>query len=137
MIGKHAAVPSGCTVDGARDPDGQALHSAGERELVGCFNDEVDVVSLHRVVDNAEIDAVAAGVQRGSHCFDDVAAAKPGSILADAPHCMHRKPCSVCRPLLVRNAFQTTLGLAPCSLPTPAPSVQIELPRAFHLDWGL
>jgi len=41
-------------IDGSRDADGETLDAAREAIPIVCFDDEMDVVGLHRVVQETE-----------------------------------------------------------------------------------
>src|SRR5207244_4500318 len=45
--------------------DRKALDRAGERARVGCLDHEMDVVALHRELDDADVEAIATFPERG------------------------------------------------------------------------
>ena len=47
-VTKHVALSMDDTVDGSRETYGEAGHSAREGHFVGCFDDQMYVVGLHR-----------------------------------------------------------------------------------------
>jgi hypothetical protein len=75
-IGEDLSAPPQRAVDRACAADGKALHSARQRSCVFGFDDQVQVVSLDRVVDEAEAEAVPGSVERTLESAPDVRAAQ-------------------------------------------------------------
>src|SRR4051812_8932479 len=63
-VREHGAVPARERVEPPRKPDGQTLHAARKRGLVFRLDDEVQVVALDGVVDDAHAEALACIAQR-------------------------------------------------------------------------
>ena len=53
-VGKHAATAPHDAVEPLGHPDAESLHALAEHALVGRLANEVDVVALDRVVDDAK-----------------------------------------------------------------------------------
>ena len=56
---EHRPAAPADAVHGAGETGADALHAAGERVLAVCFDDQVHVVALERVVHDAEAAALA------------------------------------------------------------------------------
>lgn len=54
----HRTTPRPLAIEGARAPPGEALEAANERARGVAFHDQVEMIGLHREVENAEGRAV-------------------------------------------------------------------------------
>ena len=73
------------SVQGAGDADQQALHATGEGYTVLGFDDEVEVIGLHRVVQKAKAEALRALAKRGAQLRQRRLAAQARQAF-DQPH---------------------------------------------------
>jgi hypothetical protein len=60
-VGEDFAVSLHHAVERASHADGETLHTPAERALILGLDEEVDMISLHRVMNEAKAEAIAAG----------------------------------------------------------------------------
>ena len=53
-IAEHVSFATGYAIDGPREPNRESSHTPRERNLVVAFDDQVNVIRLHREVDYAK-----------------------------------------------------------------------------------
>jgi hypothetical protein len=70
-IYEHSPASAGDPVNGPGEPRANGFHAAAERIAIVRFDDEVRVVAEERVVDEAEVVAVASGRERAFDLADD------------------------------------------------------------------
>ncbi|HEX9573874.1 MAG TPA: hypothetical protein VF994_07235 [Myxococcales bacterium] len=121
-----------CAVYSLRDPDRQALDSAGERNRIARLDDEVQVVRLHGKMDEPEAVALATLADAGCDHAEAGAGAKLRCLGTNARGHVDRVPCRECGPADVWHASSGFLR-TPCPRPVSAasavPQVEPELPR--------
>jgi len=66
-LGEDAPPPPELTVQRSRDSDRERRQPAGQRALVVCFHEQVEMVALHREVHDSEAPAALAGPERPPH----------------------------------------------------------------------
>lgn len=63
-VGEDLAAAFGRAIDCAGQPDGEALHASGQRSAVAGLDNEMQMVSLHRVVEQSKAETVFASDER-------------------------------------------------------------------------
>ena len=63
-VREHRTAPSRQRIEALRDANGQPLHSAGQALRAFCLDDEMNVISLNRIVDDAHPEAVFRPLKR-------------------------------------------------------------------------
>jgi hypothetical protein len=126
-------------VEPARDPGGEPLHAAGEPLRIAGLDDQVQMIPLHRKVNEAKAVALLRGGKGAPDGAEGAAAAQVPDMGQDA----HRDVRGVMRrqggAALVRDARAGTGGLATCAFALAAPGAEVEseLPCASHLESAL
>jgi hypothetical protein len=130
VVGKDCALAAHHAVQRLRDAHAKALHSASERPLVVRLDDEVKVVPLHRKVDQAEAEAIAAAREALRDPRKAATRSQIPDVRKDSPRNLHGMVGRERWPSTVRNLAQL-LRLAftapTLSFPSAAPGRQMQL----------
>jgi hypothetical protein len=131
------ASPAEDAIHRARDPSTQRSHAAAERLLALGFDQEMDVVSLDRVLDQPEGSALGGGAEGALDLTDEPAIAQGGQTSANADGCMARRDPREGLPTEVRHRRLSPIGLSTCSGAPPTPAshrlkIERELTTAPH-----
>ncbi len=129
------------TVQGARRARGEALQATNERFARRCFDDQVDVIGLHREVNHTKVVAVRAG-KRQRERFEGGQRPKRGKLRPGADGHQNREARLVRGPRRVSllRAKGRRLPSRAGSATSPGngcwkPKLQLRTP--CHLDWAL
>ena len=121
-VGENAAAPTGDAIDGVGEARADRHHAASEGVLVARFDNQMRVIALERVVDQAEPGPDAAGSKRALDRMDDRHCPKRWQTRSnpDRDVCRHgfaeRLPSGVRQPG-IRARLATGAGTA--TAPTP------------------
>lgn len=137
-IGEDPAFSAHQPVQPAGDPDRETLQAASQSRCVRCLDDQVKMVALHREVDEAETEPVAAACK----CLGQESKA---AAAAEVPYVRHHSPGHVDGVVLrqsracdVWNAWARTMRFAarafPLASPSPERQRQLLRFRGRHLD---
>ena len=69
-VNKDLAAAAGGPVDRVGNADAQALHAAGEALGAFCLDEQVQVISLHREVHDADAEPLLSFADRGEDCLE-------------------------------------------------------------------
>lgn len=103
-VGPDRAAALERAVDGARGADGESLHAARQRVVVGGLDDQVEVIRLHRVMNEGEAGVRRAG-DRVAQGVVERGATTRGDLAAQAKRHVHRVMPAMDRSRVVRDAF--------------------------------
>jgi hypothetical protein len=125
-------------IDGARHADGRALHAAYEPRRLIRLHQQMEMIGLHREMEEAE--AVPRSCAKGAgDCAESSVATKRGQPRPHAERDMRGMPWDVRAAPLVRSRTPAGPRLASGAAPSAAPGVNHELQlarSAAHLDCG-
>lgn len=126
-VGEHAAASLHQPVERSRDPDGEPLHAARQRLCVERLDDEVQVIVLHAVVDDAHPRPARGAAQ----CVPDPVERR---LAPQLPHAwarlqrdQHPEARGQRRPARVGDARTVALRLTPGTGPAAAVRSEVEL----------
>src|SRR6266478_3002604 len=125
-IGEDLSAPAHDAVQGPGHANLQALHGARERELVGCLDDEVDVVPLHGEVNEAEAEPGAAAFESAPQLAKAAMRAKVPDFLPHARGHVQRAAAET-GTRAMSDVASRALALPPCTLSCTAPERKSKL----------
>jgi len=125
-VGKDLAAPLHDPVEPPGHPHGKPLHPASETDLVNCLDDEMQVIALHREVDEPEAAPLPPTRKGATEGPEAPAAAQIPDLGPDAQGDMHRKPR---RQLLARVVRHARARLATRMSARASPAAQAEPKR--------
>src|SRR5712664_3065412 len=132
----HLPGPTSQPVETARDPHRKSLQTARELRCIGRLHDQVEVISLHREVDQPEASAIASFRGCRRELAEAAAAAKVPNVRQHAPGHVDRMVLRQDWPGHVRYAGPLRLRLPARAVPLPTPSgePQRKLFGSCHLE---
>jgi hypothetical protein len=125
-------------VDGPRDADGEALHTAGEGALIAIgLHDEMNMVKLHREMEDTKA-AARCGAQSRAHCIEDTGAAQRRKSGPCPQRDVHGVPRLMDRTTAVWNGAAARGRWTPRTFAsaTPRAGSELKLRTLPHFDSG-
>jgi hypothetical protein len=128
-IGKHAPSARLLPIDRARHPDRQTLHTARERTPIRSFCEQVQVISLHRKMDEPKPEPLFPRRQRSPHRAKGFSLTQRREPRAHAQRHMIRVPLRKCWPAQMRHpsALAIRAAAGPRARATPGAKAKPQL----------
>jgi hypothetical protein len=127
-VRKDRPAPAQQRIEPLGDADREPLHPSREPPCVRGFDDEVQVIALHRELGEANCLPAAGKAKRVGNGAEACPRSQAGEAVDRAQGDMHRKAAGQWRTHLVRHARAIAFGLAPGTGPLAAAAMaQLEL----------
>jgi hypothetical protein len=126
-IGEHLALPRHHAIDRPRDPDREPLHAPRQRLLARRLGDQVNVVALHRDVDEAGAEPILRAPQRTHQTIERTPRAEAPHVGCDLERHQHRLAAGERGSRHVRHTGARSDRLPPRSGPLASASMEGQL----------
>jgi hypothetical protein len=132
-ISPHPSATFEQAVHGLRDPDRHSLHAARESPGIFRFDEQVQVICLDAVMQNAE-SVAARSVERVLDGREGSSEPERGNAGSRPQRDMGRTVALVRSPTRMRNHSPLRCALSAGAFPPPTPRRESELALSRHLD---